>query len=278
MDILVGGDVCFGRWFKKDYISYATPSCLDILSTISRDYFICNLECNLSDAHGLRDMPKGTTLAGHTKDVQHLISAQVDFVTLANNHALDLQLKGLQDTTHTLSENNISWGGVFDRRAHIDHTRELILISTNFIIDASDREDLYTPEVITTHEKFLPLFLSLRNKYPTYKIFVLPHWGYEYSTRATSGQVRLARKWIDLGADAVVGAHAHVIQSEEIYKGKPILYGQGNLYFLHKNWKYYYNSDTHESRVSLLTFEGRDFKGLRHTPLWIENDRVALTH
>ncbi|MFO1206231.1 MAG: CapA family protein [Burkholderiales bacterium] len=36
---------------------------------------------------------------------------------------------------------------------------------------------------------------------------------------------------IDAGADAVVGAHPHVTQEIESYRGKPIVYSLGNFVF-----------------------------------------------
>ncbi len=44
------------------------------------------------------------------------------------------------------------------------------------------------------------------------------------------------RKAIDYGADIVVGTQAHQPQTYEIYKGKPIFYGLGNLFFDQIQW------------------------------------------
>ena len=38
---------------------------------------------------------------------------------------------------------------------------------------------------------------------------------------------------IDAGADAVIGHHPHVVQSMDMYKGKPIIYSLGNFVFDH---------------------------------------------
>lgn len=40
-----------------------------------------------------------------------------------------------------------------------------------------------------------------------------------------------AYAYIDAGADAVIGAHPHILQGIEYYKGKPILYSVGNFWF-----------------------------------------------
>jgi poly-gamma-glutamate capsule biosynthesis protein CapA/YwtB (metallophosphatase superfamily) len=44
------------------------------------------------------------------------------------------------------------------------------------------------------------------------------------------------KKIVDLGADMVVGSSAHQPQTYEMYKGKPIYYGLGNLYFDQTSW------------------------------------------
>ena len=51
-----------------------------------------------------------------------------------------------------------------------------------------------------------------------------------------SGQQTFFRHLIDLGADMVVGTQAHQPQTYELYQGKPIYYGLGNLFFDQTYW------------------------------------------
>ncbi len=51
--------------------------------------------------------------------------------------------------------------------------------------------------------------------------------------------MKLARRWIDGGADGVFGNHSHVPQGRETYKGKPIYYSLGNFDFDHPEGKLY---------------------------------------
>lgn len=44
------------------------------------------------------------------------------------------------------------------------------------------------------------------------------------------------KKVIDVGADMVIGSSAHQPQTYELYNGKPIYYGLGNLYFEQTSW------------------------------------------
>lgn len=51
-----------------------------------------------------------------------------------------------------------------------------------------------------------------------------------------TGQEEFFKHLIDLGADMVVGTQAHQPQTYEIYNGKPIFYGLGNLFFDQIYW------------------------------------------
>ena len=62
-------------------------------------------------------------------------------------------------------------------------------------------------------------------------VIVMPHWGTEYKTTSTENQKYLAYRWIDAGADMVIGGHPHVIEESEIYKDKYIYYSLGNYIF-----------------------------------------------
>ncbi len=50
------------------------------------------------------------------------------------------------------------------------------------------------------------------------------------------GQEEDFKAIIDYGADMVIGSSAHQPQTYELYKGKPIYYGLGNLYFEQTQW------------------------------------------
>ncbi|MFC5301044.1 CapA family protein [Azospira restricta] len=57
------------------------------------------------------------------------------------------------------------------------------------------------------------------------------HWGWEGEREPSPRQRELARRMIDAGAAAVVGAHPHVTQGSETYRGRPIVYSLGNFVF-----------------------------------------------
>jgi poly-gamma-glutamate synthesis protein (capsule biosynthesis protein) len=57
------------------------------------------------------------------------------------------------------------------------------------------------------------------------------HWGVELDRTPSQRQTSVARALVDAGADVVIGSHPHVVQTFEIYNGKPILYSVGNFLF-----------------------------------------------
>ena len=57
----------------------------------------------------------------------------------------------------------------------------------------------------------------------------------EYLPKEETWRIDLAHKLIDCGADIIHGHHPHVLQSDEIYKDKPIFYSLGNFIF-DQNW------------------------------------------
>ena len=64
-------------------------------------------------------------------------------------------------------------------------------------------------------------------------VVVFVHWGTEYQTYADEYQMDWARTFRDLGVDAVIGGHPHVIEPGEVLEGAdglpmPVLYSVGN--------------------------------------------------
>jgi len=61
------------------------------------------------------------------------------------------------------------------------------------------------------------------------QLLVFPHWGNEFMTRPAPAQINLARDMVASGADAIFGAHPHVIQSTSMMDSVPVYFSLGNL-------------------------------------------------
>jgi poly-gamma-glutamate capsule biosynthesis protein CapA/YwtB (metallophosphatase superfamily) len=161
--------------------------------------------------------------------------AGIGVVTLANNHLVDCGRRGVTETLDALSAAGVARIGagrsVEDAHAPwvVEHGGLRIgLLGYYWNRRCAAREDapgsaMDPPEALESDITAL--------KRHTDRIVVTFHWGIPYE-RVPQVEDRLkARAAIDLGADAVVGHHPHVVQPFEVYRGKPIFYSVGNFTF-----------------------------------------------
>ncbi|MCR5451360.1 MAG: CapA family protein, partial [Lachnospiraceae bacterium] len=88
-----------------------------------------------------------------------------------------------------------------------------------------------TPGVFTTYDPTDLLADIKKAKKKCDYVFVIVHWGIEHTTELVDYERPMAHQFIDAGADAVIGAHPHVVQGIECYNGKMIYYSLGNFIF-----------------------------------------------
>ena len=159
-------------------------------------------------------------------------------VCLANNHIMDYGPQGFADTLAALGSAGISHFGAGELSRNcgnpllleVSGTRLALLgyVSTvTHPIFATRTSPGVTPPVLETVDRDLKL---ARAKGASLAIVHL-HWGIEETHLPRPDDVELGRAIIHLGADAIIGHHAHCIQSTEIHQRKPIYYGLGNCIF-----------------------------------------------
>ena len=180
------------------------------------------------------------TFCGATENVKYLHDLGIDIVGLANNHVFDFGEESFLDTLDTLKDAGIPYVGA---GLTIDEASSPVYLEANGVkvayVAASRAEyTIYTPEA----GKYTPgimwcydneLFLEEIREAAANADYVvaLPHWGVEHSTELEYEQIESAHAYIDAGADAVIGAHPHILQGLEYYEGKPIMYSLGNFWF-----------------------------------------------
>jgi poly-gamma-glutamate synthesis protein (capsule biosynthesis protein) len=79
-------------------------------------------------------------------------------------------------------------------------------------------------------EEVLADIRTARRKFKADVVITFMHWG-EENEPPTKREQSFAREMIDAGADVIVGAHPHIIQRAEYYKGHLIVYSLGNFLF-----------------------------------------------
>lgn len=202
------------------------------------DLAIANHEFAFS-TRGTQATDKQFTFRVDPSYVQILSKAGIDLVTLANNHVLDYGTDALTDTFHTLDEAGIAYAGAGNslkraakliRKKANGHTFGFLAASRVFPTVSWNVENAQ-PGVFSAYDpsRLLDAVENARTACDFLCVYV--HWGIERNTTPEEYQRSLAHALIDAGADAVIGAHPHVLQGVEFYKGKPVFYSLGNFIF-----------------------------------------------
>jgi len=194
-----------------------------------KDLLIANLESPLVNS---KDIIKDT-FYGHPDFTSFLKKCGIDLVNVANNHILEQGSEGFKQTIGFLEKAEIGIVGHQENgRSKISY---LELNGLKIAMAGFSNVDL---EVIKDKNHFAILreadvieALGEMEKHGAdFKILNF-HWGNEYVHIPSIAQRRMAYKFIESGADVIVGHHPHVIQPYEKYNGGHIFYSLGNFMF-----------------------------------------------
>ena len=166
--------------------------------------------------------------------------AGFDLVNLANNHTLDFGEVGLLDTMKHLDESELLHVGAGETAddafapAYIEKNglRIAILGFTRVIPDGAWRAGTKKPGLADSYNYTRPVEEIEKASKEADLVVVLTHWGDERVQEPhPQEQVELGRRFIDAGADLIVGSHPHVLQGFERYGDGWIAYSLGNFIF-----------------------------------------------
>ncbi len=229
--MVFGGDVMLARWVEQRARKNGWENLFsDIKGVFSGDCKIINLESPFKS-----DKPQtkigSLIFAAKPESIQALESIAVSAVSLANNHIADQGLSGYEETTKLLNDKKIKYGGAGTNVEAAQKPVSLTCgkIKTGIIfatyganLSADGLSYANVDDATATVKKY-------NNVYDT--IVVYTHWGTEYNPSQSPYQTEMAHKFVDAGADLVIGSHPHVLQPVEIYKNKVIAYSLGNMVF-----------------------------------------------
>ncbi|MFA1602451.1 CapA family protein [Alcaligenes faecalis] len=272
-----GGDVNIGRRF---HYRFGTANARNALSRIKplveADLGIVNLECVVATS-GMECVDKGERASYYFRArpemIDTLICGGVDIVATANNHSGDYGPDALVEQGEWLDAAGIGHAGsgrtreeafrpVFRRAGGLD--------VAFFALDATQKsfaagED--TPGTAWLDPKrpqewaeiMAPLIIEARKRADI--VLVAMHWGANNLHQPDTAEIAGGHALIDAGADAVLGASAHLLQGIEIYKNRPILHDAGDLLFdaLTRPDK--------DSGIFTLEMDHRGVTGVRFLPL-----------
>ena len=199
------------------------------------DEFIFNLETPLS-CEGIIAKNK-VNICQEKSYILETFNKRPLAVSLANNHVMDFGEEAFSKTKDILHNLNIPYFGAglstenFNNPSIIEFADKKIALLGYSCATTSPifGDSQHSGSAILELNKILKDIESIRNEVDF--IIVQPHWGIQEIPFPRFSDVEIAHKLIDSGVDLIIGHHAHVIQSHEIYKNKHIFYGLGNFIF-----------------------------------------------
>lgn len=245
------------------------------LDLVGADVSIGNLECVISST-GKKEQKPFTFRA--SPRVLPGLKKHFTAMSIANNHTVDYGTSAFVDM---LAKSKAAGLPLFGGG------KDLIEAHAPFVIRVKNKVI-----AILAYNAFLPRYfealhdqpgvawldedLAYQMIYTTRKVIkpdlliIMPHWGIEEEKRPTGRQQHLARKFIDFGADIVVGGHPHVTQGHEVYNKKLIVYSLGNFLFD----EYTSNPETRKSWVLKLKLNGNNDLTWEMVNAYLDSDGI----
>lgn len=231
------GDCTLGRNYKMDYSDswddyYSRYGAKYFLQNVSEvfqkdDVTIANLEGVLSESAPRQEKfyrqkqgsysEKKYCHLGKPDYISALTLGGVDAVSFANNHNIDYGLKGFEDTVDTCNACDLPVA-YYDNVVRLAISDKIVgIVSVDATYCSLDVAENYLRSAIADLRADCDLIVSCM------------HWGKNYKAFPNDEQRSLGHLCVDLGADLVIGNHAHILQGVERYKGRYIFYSLGNF-------------------------------------------------
>lgn len=185
------------------------------------------------------------TLAGHPYSgypafsapesyADYLSELGFDVFLAANNHIFDKGAKGAEKTIREFRKLNVSIAGIAADQSMYDEVFPLVIeckgariAILNVTYGTNAGIGTEWPKLLRLSDKDA-LSTALGKASGCDIALVIPHWGNEYELSHSDSQEKDARWFVSHGADAIIGAHPHVVQDMQTIDGVPVFYSLGN--------------------------------------------------
>lgn len=217
---------------------------LAILDDASTDARLINLETSVTQNDEYAP-GKGIHYRMHPNNVGVLAAARIDVCALANNHVLDFGIRGLEESLDTLVSAGIVTAGAGRDREQawqpaVVNTltgRRILMLSAALASSGVTTDNAagpgrpglaFLPDLSGASADMVAQAVQRVRQAGDLAVFSV-HWGSNWGYEIPDDQIRFAHRLIDAGIDVVHGHSSHHPRPLEIYRGKPILYGCGDL-------------------------------------------------
>ncbi len=240
-EILAVGDIMMGRYVGVKINRSGDPahSVVYVSEELAKpDITFAQLETPIAPTNYTSE---GMILIAQPETVEALTVSGVDIVSISGNHFGDALRDGMQYSFDLLDENNIAFigAGPSEEEAFSHKIVQNKGIDIGFLTFVNIMPNSYGAQgniagtawvdfdSLDDQEKIISSIQKAKSESDI--LFVGFHWGTEYTPNPTQTQQNIAHLAIDNGADMIIGTHPHVVQADEIYKGKYINYSLGNF-------------------------------------------------
>jgi poly-gamma-glutamate synthesis protein (capsule biosynthesis protein) len=214
------------------------------LDAAAPDVRVVNLETSITRSDDFAP-DKGVHYRMNPANVACLAAIRPDVCVLANNHVLDFGRHGLAETLDTLAGAGLRAAGAGPDAARARHPAVVTLDDRRRVLVFSfgtPSSGIPTSWAATADQPgvdLVPDLFSARAgeitqrvrqvKRPGDIVVASIHWGTNWGYDVSGDQIRFAHGLVDGGVDVVHGHSSHHPRPIEVYRGKLILYGCGDL-------------------------------------------------
>ena len=225
--------------------SYIWGDALTELERMAPDVRIINLETAVTTSNDFWP-GKGINYRMHPKNIPCITAAKIDCCVLANNHVLDWGYSGLEETLNTLQSAHLKVCGAGENIktaqapavVEVQEKGRVIIFSFGLECSGIDQEWAATPKkpgvnfLADLSEKTVRAISKRVGEVKQQNDIVVAslHWGGNWGYSLPERHITFAHNLIDeAGIDVIHGHSSHHPRAIEVYKGKPIIYGCGDL-------------------------------------------------
>lgn len=189
----------------------------------SADIAVCNQESpSAGEAYGVSGYPSFNAPKEFARDLQKV---GCNVIGLANNHLGDKGTGALNETITTWkSLKPLAYSGIGEQAVSYFEVEGFTFAFLAF----TDHQNRTNAGVYSMTTSVVEPLLKEASKKADF-VIVNAHWGSEINTNVLQSQKTWAKKFADLGADAVFGSGPHVVQGVEVIGNTTVWYSLGNM-------------------------------------------------